>query len=86
MPRIGPGGTPGHEIELPENVADDLIGFVLFAQLIELRHDLRERPLDVADGALRVILALCVETALATYEFLSVETGKGVNDPIAGRR
>jgi hypothetical protein len=77
---------PGHEIELLEHVADDLVGFVLFAQLIELRHDLPERPLDIADGALGVVLALCVETALATNEFFPVEIRKGVKGPIAGWR
>ena len=72
---IGPGGAPGHEIELLKNVADDLIGFVLFTQLIELRHHFGERPLDIADRALRVELALRVETALAANELFSIEIG-----------
>ena len=86
LPGIGPGGTPGHEIELLKNVAHNLIGFVLFTQLIELRHDLCERSFDIADGSLGVVLALRVETALATNELFSIEIGKGMQDPIAGWR
>ncbi len=86
MPGIGPGRTPGHEIELLQNVAHDLIGLVLFTQLVQLGHDLGEGAFDVADGSLRVVLTLRVETTLTTYELLSVEIGKGMQDPIAGRR
>ena len=86
MPRIGPGGTPGHEIELLQNVAHDLVGLVLFTQLVQLGHDAREGAFDVADGALRVELTLRLETTLATDEFFSVKIGKGMQDPVAGRR
>ena len=73
MPGIGPGGTPGHEIELLEQMAYDLIGLVLFTQLVELRHHLRERLLDIADGALGIVLTLRVKTTLTTYELFSVK-------------
>ena len=86
MPGIGPGGTPGHEIELLEQVAHDLVGLVLFTQLVELRHHLRERLLDIADGALGIVLTLRVETALATNEFFPVKIGKGMQNAIARRR
>ena len=86
MPWIGPGRTPGHEIELLQNVADDLIGFVLFTQLVQLGHDLCEGAFDVADGPLRVVLTLRVETTLAAYEFFPIEIGERMQDPIAGRR
>jgi hypothetical protein len=75
LPGIGPGGTPGHEIELLENVADNLIGFVLFTQLIELRHHFGERSLDIADCSFGVVLALRVETALTANELFSIEIG-----------
>jgi hypothetical protein len=75
LPGIGPGGTPGHEIELLQNVAHDLIGLVLFTQLIELRHDFGERSLDIADRALGIVLALRVETTLAANELFSIEIG-----------
>jgi hypothetical protein len=86
LPGIGPGRTPGHEVNLLKNMAHDLIGLVLFAQLIQLGHHSRERSLDVADGALGVVLALRVETALATNEFFSVKIGKRMQDAIARRR
>lgn len=73
MPGIGPGRTPGHEIELLQNVTHNLIGFVLFTQLIQLGHDLCERPFDVADSSLRVELSLRVETTLTTNELFSVK-------------
>ena len=73
MPGIGPGRMPGHEIDLLQNVAHNLIGLVLFTQLIQLGHDLCESTFDVTDGSLRVVLTLRVETTLATYELFSVK-------------
>jgi hypothetical protein len=73
LPGIGPGRTPGHEIDLLQNVAHNLIRLVLFTQLVQLRHDLCERALDIADSSLRVELSLRVETTLATYELFSVK-------------
>jgi hypothetical protein len=73
LPGIGPGRTPGHEIELLQNVTHNLVRFVLFTQLVQLGHDLCEGALDVADGSFRVELALRVETTLTTYEFFSIK-------------
>ena len=73
MPGIGPGRMPGHEIDLLQNVAHNLIGLVLFTQLVQLGHDLCESTFDVTDGSLRVVLTLRVETTLATYELFSVK-------------
>ena len=73
MPGIGPGRTPGHEIELLQNVTHNLIGFVLFTQLVQLGHHLCKCAFDIADGSLRVELALRVKTTLATYELFSVK-------------
>jgi len=64
---------PGHEIDLLQNVAHNLIGLVLFTQLVQLGHDLCEGTFDVADSSLRVILTLCVQTTLTTYELFSVK-------------
>ena len=73
MPGIGPGRMPGHEIDLLQNVAHNLIGLVLFTQLVQLGHDLCESTFDVTDGSLRVVLTLRVETTLTTYELFSVK-------------
>jgi hypothetical protein len=73
LPGIGPGRTPGHEIELLQNVTHNLIGFVLFTQLVQLGHHLCKRAFDIADGSLRVELALRVKTTLTTYELFSVK-------------
>ena len=64
---------PGHEIDLLQNVAHNLIGLVLFTQLVQLGHDLCEGTLDVADSSLRVVLTLRVKTTLTTYELFSVK-------------
>lgn len=73
MPGIGPGRMPGHEIDLLQNVAHNLIGLVLFTQLVQLGHDLCEGTFDVADSSLRVVLTLRVQTTLTTYELFSVK-------------
>lgn len=73
MPGIGPGRMPGHEIDLLQNVAHNLIGLVLFTQLVQLGHDLCEGTFDVTDGSLRVVLTLRVKTTLTTYELFSVK-------------
>ena len=86
MPRIGPGRKAGYQIELPQDTADELVGFVLLTQLVKLGHDLRERAFDVADGALRIVLALRVQAALTSNEFFAVEIRKGMQDAIARRR
>jgi hypothetical protein len=64
---------PGHEIDLLQNVAHNLIGLVLFTQLVQLGHDLCEGAFDVADGSLRVVLTLRVKTTLTTDELFSVK-------------
>jgi hypothetical protein len=73
LPGIGPGRTPGHEVDLLQNVAHNLVRLVLFTQLVQLRHDLCEGAFDIADSSLRVELSLRVETTLATYELFSVK-------------
>lgn len=86
MPGIGPGGEPGHEIELSKDAADNLIGSVFLTQPVQLGHHLCKRPLDIADDAFRVVLALGIETALTANEFFAVKTGEGVENRIARRR
>ena len=73
LPGIGPGRESRHQVELPKHVADDAIGLTFGAQLIELRHHLIERGFDIADGALRVVLALSVKTPLTADELFSIK-------------
>ena len=74
MSGIGPGRKPGYHVELAEEAADDLIGVSFATQPVELGHDLHQRLFDVADGALRVELALLLEAPLTLEEFFSIET------------
>jgi hypothetical protein len=74
---------PGHDIELAQEAADDLVGISLGAQAIELRHDADKRLLDVTDRTFRVVLALLLEAALALDEFFPVEIGKRMKNGLA---
>ncbi len=82
---IGPGGKPGDDVELPEEIADYLVGVFLGAESIELREDFDQRLLDVADRTLGIELALRLETLLALHEFFPIEIGYGMNYGLAGR-
>ena len=73
MPRVGPARGAGHEVELAKKAADDLIGVLCGAEVVELLQDLSERPFDVMYSRLGKMLALLVETLLALDEFLPVE-------------
>jgi hypothetical protein len=55
MGAIGPRGEAGHDIELFEERADDLISVGATAKVIELAHDASEGSLDVGDGVFRVV-------------------------------
>ena len=73
MPGVGPPGRAGYEIELAKEAADDLIGVLCGAEVVELFEDFSECPLDVMYGRLGKMLALLVKTLLAFDEFLPVE-------------
>ena len=75
LPGVGPPGRASHEIELAKEAADDLIGVLCGAEVIELFQDLSERPLDVVHGRLGEVLTLLFETLLAFDELLPVERG-----------
>jgi len=73
LPGVGPPGRAGDEIELAKEAADDLIGVLCGAEVVELFQDFSERPFDVVYGRLGKMLALLVKTLLALDEFLPVE-------------
>ena len=64
MAGIGPGGKPGDDVELSEELADDLVGVGFGAESIELSNDFYQCLLDVVNRALRVKLALLLQIAL----------------------
>ena len=77
MPGVGPPGRASYEIELAKEAADDLIGVLCGAEVVELFQDFSERPLDVMHGRLGEMLALLVKALLALDEFLPVERAPG---------
>ena len=85
MAGIGPGGKPGHNVELPEESANDFVGIVFRAQPVELTDDFDQRLLDIVDRALRIELALFIKTSLAFQEFFAVEVGDGMEYGLARR-
>ena len=82
---IGPGRKPGDDVELPEESADNLVGVRFGAEPIELGNNFDEGFLDVADGTLRIELALLLEALLALEKFFSVKVGYGMKYRLAGR-
>ena len=52
MPGVGPPGRASYEVELAKEAADDLIGVLCGAEVVELLQDFSERPLDVMYGRL----------------------------------
>ena len=73
LPGVGPAGGAGHEVELAKKTADDLIGVLGSAQMIELFEDSSECALHVVHGGFGEVLTLLFETLLALDELLAVE-------------
>ena len=66
-------GKTGHDVELPKEATDDLVGVCGGTEVIELRHHTGQRPLDVTNSTFGVVLAPLFEAALALDEFLAIE-------------
>jgi hypothetical protein len=77
LPGIGPPGRAGHQVELAKKPADDLIGVLRGAEMIELFQDFSKCSLDVVHRCLGELLALIFQTLLALDELLPVERGPG---------
>jgi hypothetical protein len=82
---IGPGGKPGHNVELPEEFANDLVGIAVTTQTVELTDDLHQRLLDVMNRAFGIKLALLIKTSLAFQKFFAVKVGDGMEYGLARR-
>ena len=52
VPGIGPGGKPGDDVELSEELADHFVGVVFGAEPVELANHFQERLLDVVNRPL----------------------------------
>lgn len=70
---FSPRGKVRHDVELAKQLAHHLTGIVATAELLELRHDARQRVLGLPDGRLRVILALLFEASGVFRELLAEE-------------
>ena len=70
---IGPHREFGDDVELAEELTHHLAGVVALAELLEPRHDARQRLFGLTDGHIRVVLALPLETGVMFEKFLSVE-------------
>ena len=75
---IGPGREPGHDIEFLEEGADDFVGVVFGAELLELAHDAGQGGFDIGDGAFGVIGAVLLETSVMLDELFPVKLGDRV--------
>jgi hypothetical protein len=70
---VRPRLLSGHEAELVEDAAHDLIGTALTAEHLELSHHTVERHLDAGDGVVGIAVTLAVQPEVAALEFLAVE-------------
>ena len=70
---LGPNRKLGHEVELAKELAYLLAGIITLAELFELREDAVECLLGLANGHVRVVLALAFETRMMFQEFFPVE-------------
>lgn len=75
--RIGPAREAGHEIELAQQAADDMIAIATLADMIEFREGLGEGGFDFGDGVLGKALALLLKLAFVLQELLAIEVGTG---------
>jgi hypothetical protein len=70
---IGPGGGTGDRIELLQEPTHDLIGIGRLTEHVQLSQHCRERLLNFADGAVRIVLTLRFQAALALDELFPVK-------------
>jgi hypothetical protein len=70
---FGPHRQLCDDVELPKELPYHLAGIVSLAELFELRHDSRQRFFGLADGHVRIVLTLTLETRMMFKELLAVE-------------
>jgi hypothetical protein len=73
VPGVGPGVELCDGAKLLEQSADNTLAVRVRTQLVELRHHSSECPLEFADRAFRVELALFVNAPLAFDELFAVK-------------
>ena len=73
--RIRPGRQIRHNVELPQQIAHNLVGVIAAANLFELGECAGEGGFDFRDGAFRVVLALLVKELFVLDELFSIEVG-----------
>ena len=75
---LGPNRKLGNQVELTQEFADHLAGVIALAELFKLRKDPIERFFGLADGDVRVVLALAFETRVMLQEFFPVKGRKAL--------
>ncbi len=74
--RVGQAREPGDRIELPQQAADQLIGAIPCAQLLEATEHSRECVIRFGDGSLREVIPLLRQQLAMPEEFLTIEIGR----------
>ena len=72
---VGPRRKAGHDVILPEQLADHLIGVRLRAKLFQSTEDAFNSAIRIRDGPLGVVLALSRQTGAVLEELFAVEVG-----------
>jgi len=74
--RVGQAREPGDRIELPQQPADQLIGAIPCAKLLETTEHSREGVVRFGDGSLREVVLLLRQQLAMPEEFLTIEIGR----------
>jgi hypothetical protein len=72
---IRPAREAGHEVELAEQTADNVIAITTLADMIEFREGLREGGFDFGDGVLGIAFTLLLKLAFVLQELFTIEVG-----------
>ena len=70
---FGPDRKLGDEVKLAKKLAHHLAGIVSLAELFKLSQDPVEGFLGLADGHIRIVLALAFQAGVVLQKFLAVE-------------
>ena len=83
---IGPSGKLGDTVEFSKELTNRPAGILALAEKFDLCHQAGQRILRLADGHVRVVLALALEAGVVLVQFLPEEVGQTLTGGIPERK
>jgi len=83
---IGPSGELGDTVEFSKKLANGLAGILALAEKFDLCHQPGQRIFGLADGHVRVVLALAFEAGVVLVQFLPEEVRQTLTGGIPERK